>query len=570
MEGYSIVPDPTLSVVHGIPLEDEPGIGTLTISGWLREVTERFGPREAIVEPREHGDDVRWTYTELWEQSMQVARALLASGLGKAERVGILATNRVEFITAFMGTSLAGGIACPLSTFSTPTELEQLIAASCCSILIVEPEVLGKDFIAIIDKIEPAIAENGPECIHSRKFPYLRETISLDIARARGGFLPWDVFLRCGNSIEPELVEARGASISPADCAGLFFSSGSTGKPKGILNSHRGIAIQLWRWPQIFNVDPDVRAWPVNGFFWSAPFGMGLGGALSVGGTLVLLRTFDPEKAIDLIQSEKVTCPMGWPHQWAQLVGASNFATADLSSLVYIDIENPMNQHPMVQSHWPEPTRIYGNTETFTLSTGYRSGTPEDILQGAHGFPLPGMVVKVRDPFTGETLPMGERGELAVKGATLMLGYDGVPLDQTLDDEGYFPTGDGGYVDAEGRVFWEGRLNDIIKTGGANVSPVEVDGVLHHCPGIKIVKTIGVPDDLLGELVVSCVVRHEGASLDEKDVRAFAKQQLASFKVPRRVVFVSEQDLSQTGSAKVKTDELRALAARELADEPAS
>lgn len=561
MEAYASVPDPAISLVKGTPLSEEPGLGTLTVSGWLRDVTGRFGPREAIVQPRPDGSTERWTYADLWDRSVEVARSLIGCGLGKGDRVGILVTNRAEFISAFMGTVLAGGIASPLSTFSTPNELDQLITASCCSVLIVEPDVLGKDFIGIVSGLDPAIAATGPGNIVSARYPFLRHAVALDIRAARMGFEPWDVFLRSGAAIPADVVSARAETVTPADAAGLFFSSGSTGRPKGILNAHRGIAVQLWRWPRIFGVDQDVRAWAVNGFFWSAPFGMGLGGALSIGGTLVLLSTFDPEKAIALIEAEKITCPMGWPHQWAQLVAAPNYASADLSSLRYVHPENPISQHPTVHADWPEPTRIYGNTETFTLSTGYCSGTPEDVLQGAHGFPLPGMTVKVRDPFTGETLPMGERGELAVKGATLMIGYTAVPLDETLDDEGFFPTGDGGYVDAEGRVFWEGRLNDIIKTGGANVSPVEVDAVLQQCPGVKIVKTIGVPDDLLGELVVSCVVPHEDAELREADVRSFAKQQLASFKVPRRVIFLSEDQLSQTGSAKVKTAALRELAA---------
>jgi len=568
MEGYASVPDPALSLVKGIPLAEEPGLGVLTVSGWLRDVCERFGPRIAIVDPRAGSDAIRWSYAELWHRSVEVARALVARGLGKGEGVGILATNRAEFISAFMGTMLAGGTACPLSTFSTPTELDQLIAASCCSVLIVEPKVLGKDFIGIVADLEPAIARAGSEGFASSRYPYLRHAVAFDIAEPERGFEPWAEFLQSGTSVSAEQVDARAARVSPADCAGLFFSSGSTGLPKGILNAHRGIAIQLWRWPRILGLDPDVRAWPVNGFFWSAPFGMGLG-TLSIGGALVLLPVFDPERAIALIEAERVTCPMGWPHQWAQLVAAPNYAAADLSSLRYIHPDNPIRQHPTVGSDWPEPTRIYGNTETFTLSTGYCAGTPEEVLQGAHGFPLPGMTIKIVDPFTGRTQPMGERGELAVKGATLMLGYADVPTDETLDDEGFFPTGDGGYVDAEGRVFWEGRLNDIIKTGGANVSPVEVDAVLTQCPGVKLARTIGVADALLGELVVACVVPHAGAQIDEATVRSFAREQLASFKVPRRVLFLSEEDISQTGSAKVKTADLRSLIARRLEMETA-
>lgn len=145
-----------------------------------------------------------------------------------------------------------------------------------------------------------------------------------------------------------------------------------------------------------------------------------------------------------------------------------------------------------------------------------------------------------------------------------MLGYIGIPLDETLDEEGFFRTGDGGFFDAQGRLHWEGRLNDIIKTGGANVSPLEIDAVIAQCPGVKIAKTIGVPDDLLGEMVVTCIVLQEGASLTEAGVRSFARELLASFKVPRRVLFFAEDELEWTGSAKVKSSELIKLAAKQL------
>jgi acyl-CoA synthetase (AMP-forming)/AMP-acid ligase II len=146
-----------------------------------------------------------------------------------------------------------------------------------------------------------------------------------------------------------------------------------------------------------------------------------------------------------------------------------------------------------------------------------------------------------------------------------MLGYLGAPLDETLDHEGYFRTGDGGYVDEAGRLVWEGRLNDIIKTGGANVSPVEIDSVIIDCPGVKLSQTVGVPHDSLGEIVVTCIVRHDGAQLDEATVRDFARAKLASYKAPRRVLFFSEGDVALTGSAKVKTADLRDLVAKALA-----
>ena len=146
-----------------------------------------------------------------------------------------------------------------------------------------------------------------------------------------------------------------------------------------------------------------------------------------------------------------------------------------------------------------------------------------------------------------------------------MLGYLRAAAENIFDDEGFFRTGDGGFVDDAGQLHWQGRLNDIIKTGGANVSPLEIDAVLIECPGVKIAATVGVPHDTLGEMVVACVVPEAGAAVDEGQVRAFVSKRLSSYKVPRRVLFLEESDLTLTGSNKVKTAPLRELAARRLA-----
>jgi acyl-CoA synthetase (AMP-forming)/AMP-acid ligase II len=229
-----------------------------------------------------------------------------------------------------------------------------------------------------------------------------------------------------------------------------------------------------------------------------------------------------------------------------------------------MDSTSTIARHPTVKTRWTQPDHCYGNTETFTLNTGYPANTSREAAGNSHGPPLPGNSIKIVEPLTGAVVAVGDRGEIAVKGATLMLGYLGVPLEQTLDQDGYFRTGDGGYLDAEGRLFWEGRLNDIIKTGGANVSPVEVDEVIKACPGVKVTQTVGFPDDLLGELVVACIVPQDGASLTEEGVRAFAREKLASYKVPRLVLFFSGEEVQLTGSAKVKTADLRALVAKRL------
>jgi len=564
MQGYSIVPDPRLSLAHGIPLADEPGLGTLTLPGFIREVTRRYGEREAIAQPRADGAVERWSYENLQEKAMEIARALAACEVGKGTRVGVLITNRAEFVSSAFGIALAGGVVSAFSTFSTPYELDQMLAASACSVLIVEPQILKKNFVDVVRELCPAIADGTPGSFRSLRYPYLRHVVALDNAGPVGAFEPWRQFLARGETVSPELIEARADTVTPADPGILLFSSGSTGKPKGILSSHRAVTLQLWRWRRIFDIRDYDRVLTANGLFWSGQFGMAIGGALSSGGTLVMQSFFNPEATLALYESERVTTPMGWPHQWQQFAAAANWDAVDLSALHHVGANNILRTHPTVRTDWEEPTRIYGNTETFTLSAAYATGTPEDILKGAYGFPLPGMTIKIVDPFTGVTMQMGERGELAVKGATLMLGYVGIPLDEALDDEGFFRTGDGGYLDADGRVYWEGRLNDIIKTGGANVSPLEVDARILSHPAVKLVQTVGVPDDLLGELVVSCVVLHAGAALDEAEVQAYAKVELASYKVPRRVLFMSEEELAQTGTAKVKTAELRKIAAERL------
>lgn len=561
---HTYVADPGLSISRGPALELEPGLGELTLGGFLRDVTARFATREAAVQQRGDGSMERWTYSDLWERSCAVGKSLIACGLGKGERVGVLMTNRTEFLATVFGTALAGGVAVPLSTFSTLDELEYLISASACSVLLLERQVLKKDFAGLLCEIEPAIADTSGGRLVSAKFPFLRILAMVDAGISQGRIETWAQFLDRGAAASDELLAAHAATVTPADPGALFFSSGSTSKPKGILSAHRGVTIQMWRMARQQGMGDDVRYWTANGFFWSGNFSMALGAPLASGGTLVLQRTFNPEEALRLMESEKVTFLFAWPHQWAQMIDAPNWLETDLSSLIYIDTESSIARHPSVTTSWIQPTHCYGNTETFTLSTAYPAGTTREAAANSHGLPLPGNILKIVDPLTNAVVPVGERGEIAIKGPTLMLGYLGIPLDETLDDEGYFRTGDGGHVDAEGRLFWKGRLNDIIKTGGANVSPVEVDAILMTCPGVKVAQTVGVPDDLLGELVVSCVVRQDDAAVDEATVQAFAKEKLAGYKVPRRVLFFTNDELAMTGSAKVKTSDLRALAAKTL------
>ncbi len=569
MMGSDAMPQ-QISIVRGLPLEAESGIGAVTIPGYLREVTTRFADREALVMHTSHGVE-RWSYAALWEKSVAVAKALIAGGVAKDSRVGILMTNRPEFLSALFGTSLAGGVAVVFSTFSTALELEQLLRLSAVSVLLFEGSVLKKHFGNILLEMEPQIRTAEAGELQSTRFPFLRRLVQLAAAETKMSealaqaecFENWDDFLRQGSNISADVVDERAAAVQPADAGGLFFSSGTTSLPKGILHAQRSFALQWWRYPRLTKIEGAVRSWTGNGFFWSANISMTVGIALSTGGTVVLQPYFEPEKTLDLIAAERISYISGRPHQWARLLEANNWGTADLSSLRYITRSDLLKSHPTINTDWVMPMG-YGNTETMSICTSIVFNTGAEEIPGSFGMPAPGSILKIVDPESGAIVPRGVRGEIHIKGPTLMLGYIGKTGEQTFDEDGYFPTGDGGYVGADGSLYWEGRLTEIIKTGGANVSPIEIDEALALYPGVRRAQTVGVPHETLGEMVVSCVVANEGIVLDAAAIASFLKQRLASFKLPKEILFFKDEEIDVTGSGKVKVAQLRELVAARL------
>lgn len=560
-----------LSLVAGPPLSDEAGQGAQTIAGYLREVASRHGAREAVV-LRNRTHRLAWSYDELLARSLEVARALAASGVGKGSRVGILMTNRPEFLSALFGTALAGGVPVALSTFSTPGELDHLLKASEVSLLLFEQHVLKKDFLAMIEGLEPAVVQGQPGQLVSERYPYLRHLVSVEgvpgdadpLTSFEGGAVErWSTFLARASQVSEAAILARADGVHPADTGGIFFSSGTTSLPKGIVHAQRAFAIQWWRWPRVFAIREPVRSWTGNGFFWSGNISMVVGTAFSTGGAVILQRYFDAEEALFLIEAEKITFTSGRPHQWARFQAAPNWSSADLSSLKYVTRGEQIWEHPSVDADWDVPMS-FGTTETMTICTSRVAGIGDEAYAGSMGEVLPGNTIKIVDPLTGAVLPLGEKGEMCIKGPTLMMGYLGKAPEECFDAQGFYCSGDGGRIDAQGRFFWEGRLTDMIKTGGANVAPIEVDEVVGRCPGVKRVQTVGVPDDLLGEMVVTAIVPLDGARLEEAAVMAFCKEHIASFKIPRRVLFFSDEEFAITGSEKVKPAVVRELVARRL------
>jgi acyl-CoA synthetase (AMP-forming)/AMP-acid ligase II len=206
----------------------------------------------------------------------------------------------------------------------------------------------------------------------------------------------------------------------------------------------------------------------------------------------------------------------------------------------------------------------YGSTETFTMVTSLPADTPVAVREGNHGAVLPGNTIRIVDPVTGTALGVGESGEIRVKGPTVMKGYLKVAPEDCFDSDGYFPTGDAGFVDDSGMLHWTGRTTDLIKTGGANVSPVEVEEILLRHPDLAACLVVGVPDETFGEIVVLLAALHPGRDVSEGDIQGWLHGRISSYKVPRRVLFVDEAELEKTNNSKLRTDAARQLATRHL------
>ncbi len=573
-----------MTTFAGPPPEAEEGIGALTLGGFLLEVTRRHASREAIAFPtrpgtwRSHatgsghefgptrsGEVVRWTYADLLAEARAVARALLAAGAGKGTRVAILLGNRPEWVAAAYGIALAGGVIVPVNTYFEAGELDYVLRHSDAEILLTQRRLLRHAYLDDLGRLCPELASARPGELHSPRFPYLRRVVCLGLDEPAGAAEPWPAFVARGATIDDELLDACAEEISPADTALSIYTSGTTAMPKGILHPHRGPALQSWRFAQQLRLDPTVRVWSAFPFFWSAGFVMIMGATLAGGGCLVLEEHFEPGEALRILETERVTSPHAWPHQLAELEDHPGWPDADLSAIRQCEAFTSFGRHPSVHvgDGW-SPRAAFGLSETCTIISSLPADTPPEIREGTAGAILPGNLLRILDRDTAVPLGVGEIGEIVVKGPTLMQGYAKVEPEECFDVDGFFHTGDAGFVDAAGLLHWTGRMTDMIKTGGANVSPVEIETALLHHPGLKTALAVGIPHDTLGEMVVVCAVTHEGRPIGEADVRSFLRGRVASYKIPRRVLFFSDEELSMTGNAKIRADELRKLATERL------
>lgn len=549
------------------PWSDQPP-PALTTGALLAHAAAVHGDREAVVSGRR-----RLTYAQLHAEARRLARALLAAQVHTGTHVAVLMANRAEWLIAAHAVGLAGAVLVPMNTFAPAREIEYVLDHGDVAVLLLQASLLDHRFLADLSAAHPLLQQVSPGRIFDPTLPRLRRVVAVDLPggdTGGGAVESWDGFVRGAEAVPESLLDAVAARVQPGDDAVIVYTSGTSARPKGVLHVHRAPCLQSWRFAVQQRLSPDDRIWTSFPFFWSAGFAMIAGAAVAAGACLVLEEVFDAGAVLELLERERVTYPVSTLHQESALADHPDAARRDLRALRMTRPRSPLRRFAGPGWITTEVDAAFGLTETFTSVTACPLGAPEAIRHHTHGRALPGSVVRIIDPLTGVELPPGEEGEIAVGGSTLMRGYHKEPDAKEpdagrIDAAGLFHSGDLGVIDQDGWLHWHGRSSRMIKTGGANVSPTEIEDELAAWGELALAVVVGVTDEQLGESVVLCAVLRDGHPVTEEQVRAHLRTRLAAYKVPRSVLFIGEEEIAFTGSEKVRLDSVRAFAADRLA-----
>lgn len=502
-------------------------------------------------------DDATISYAELQRRSGQFAMALMRAGIGRKSRVGLFLPNGPDFLVSWFAIARTGAVAVPISTLSTAAELRDIGQRAGLRLLIATSDFLGHSFV---DRIEAAfecaggIGEEGsPVSPDLRDIwfwgrgPAWARTIDLDTMPAVGG----------------AALAAIEAQITAADEAGIIFTSGSTSRPKGVIHSHGNFVRATRRWGAAMPYSEGEKLFYSAPAFWVGGIVTGFLSIMQVGGTLVGTSSKAPDKMLDKIAGS----------------GANYFkCSADVARMLEPHVGTPPRDFSAIKASTlraivpPElrtRNQVYlGNTLGMTETMGPHTFPLQDIedaYRGSMGPATIGMEHRIVDPATRAPVPDGMRGELLVRGDTMMLGYVGRERQDVLDADGWFATNDEcAWVD--GHLILYGRLDDMIKSAGANVSPAEVEAALIAIDGVNQACVVGLPDPERGKVVVAMIVPEGGAQLSADAITARLKQTLSAYKVPRRLLFAGE--LPATATGKVSRNKVReAMAAADAPDE---
>lgn len=503
------------------------------------------------------------SYAELRHLSREAAASLIALGIRRGDHVGVLLGNQPEWVVMALAASYVGATLVPLNTWYKESELSWTLRHCGLRLLVSAARFLKADYLSLLHKIVPEARCARPGAIDSAAFPALRSLFFVGDVPA--GVPGWDDFLAIGRGIDSGTFNQAMAAVAATDAAFILYTSGSTAEPKGVILAHQGVVangLELGRRRGIVEED---KVWLGSPLFYGLGATNALPATLTLGATLVLQDHFEAGAAISVIERAGATVYYGTGNMTRAILDHPDYRQARVGSLKKgnAGTVTEYKRLTLVEMGISDAVPAYGLTESYGNAT---VGWPDDPLEAklaTSGTPLPGMELRIVDPVSGAELPQGEVGLVLLRGHTTP-GYLNNPEEtaRVLRDDGFFDTGDLGRLDADGRFIFHSRLKEVIKSGGINVSPVEVEQLIASHPGVRDAYVVGIGDAVRGERVVAFVDAAE--PLREEEIKSFVKSRAASFKVPHHVLFRSEDQLPRLASGKVAKYRLAEEARQEL------
>jgi fatty-acyl-CoA synthase len=528
-----------------------------TIPAVLRATAARRPDHEALVFPPDH----RFTYAQVLDRSLAAARSLAGMGVRRGDHVGLLMPNCPDFVFAFFGIELIGAVAVPVNTRFRTRELGYVVENADLVALLTSDVV--DDHVDYVERLHQSLpglaAAPDPEALKLAVAPRLCAVVLLGEGE-RGGLVSRARFEALGSEIEDAHVLTDADSATPDDVALMLYTSGTTAQPKGCLITHDA-ALGVWcESASELEITEDDRMWDALPLFHMSCLGPLLF-MFDLGGTIISHTHFDPATALDALERERATWMYSvFPPIIMALVKDPSFVGRDLSRVRGMLNVAPIETMHLIQASFPAARNVgghFGMTEASGAITCNPWNATAIQLAETHGPPLPGVEVIAVDPDSGDERPRGVPGELLVRGRGLMQGYYRDPeLTAEATRGGWLHSGDLGVVDEDGYVTYMSRLKDMLKVGGENVSPAEVESHLSTHPSVKLVQVVGAPDERLGEAVAAYIELAEGHMWTEAEAIAYCQGQVASYKVPRYVRFVTDWPMSATKIQKFRLREM--------------
>jgi fatty-acyl-CoA synthase len=539
-----------LSHVKG---ETEPPLWHRTIPAALADTVARFPDRVAVVF-HEHG--IRWTWAEFGRLVRETAAGLVALGLEKGDRLGIWAPNRPEWLLTQFATAEAGIILVTINPAYRTSEVEYVLNKVGAKAIVTAEAFKTSRYLDMLQALAPELADAAPGALRSARLPALRLVVRTGEARTPGMLNFAEVGPRATEADRARLA-GFAATLDPDEPINIQFTSGTTGAPKGATLSHANILNNgRFTVARMGFTEADALAIPVPLYHC---FGMVMGalGCVATGAKMVFpSEGFDPGATLAAIAAERCTGVYGVPTMFAAELDHPDFARHDLASLrtgVMAGAPCPIELMKRVVAalNLREVTICYGMTETSPVSFQSHADDPLDRRVSTVGRVHPHAEVKVIDPETGATRPVGQAGEICTRGYLVMRGYwdDAEATARAIDRDGFMHTGDLGTIDEDGYMNIVGRLKDMVIRGGENVYPREIEEYLYRHPAVQTAQVFGVPDARYGEELCAWIVLRPGQSATEEEIRAFCRNGIAHYKVPRHVLFVDEIPMTVTGKA---------------------